>query len=224
MKNILLIGSEGSMGRRYQAILNFLGIKFMRSDITLLCDGSISGIPGILNEKALSLFDGFIIATPTAKHLDGIGSLVGSGKPILCEKPITKHWEGHFHGLWGDADVEMMIQYYFLNPSVNFLKSYSGNNFSSYDYFRTGNDGLAWDCIQIIALHEGPNDNLKLDNKSPIWKCTINNKELNIADMDAAYVRAVQSWVSGRRHSKDLIQNAHYKVIDYLNYLEEIPD
>jgi len=63
---------------------------------------------------------------------------------------------------------------------------------SYYDYFRTGNDGLIWDCFQIIALSKLTPS---INNTSPIWKCAINGQTLSLSDMDSAYISFLGKWL-----------------------------
>ena len=81
----------------------------------------------------------------------------------------------------------MMFQYeFFVGPGLK--------GKTIYDYFRHGNDGLVWDCVQIIGLHEGKDEDLNLSEKSPVWTCQINGKKLELDNMDRAYMWAVDQW------------------------------
>ncbi len=62
---------------------------------------------------------------------------------------------------------------------------------TEYNYFRSGKDGLVWDCLQIIAL---ANDEISLRNDSPIWRCKINGTTLDLSDMDYAYHSFIKKW------------------------------
>jgi hypothetical protein len=87
------------------------------------------------------------------------------------------------------------------------------HQFTSYDYFRTGNDGLYWDCLQIIALASGP---IKLNNKSPVWKCEINDTQLDSSAMDHAYVKFIKKWSLGQiKQDPQWLIDIHKKVEDY---------
>jgi predicted dehydrogenase len=37
--------------------------------------------------------DGFVVATPTSTHAEVVGSLLGRGRPVFCEKPLTHERE-----------------------------------------------------------------------------------------------------------------------------------
>jgi len=80
---------------------------------------------------------------------------------------------------------------------------------SHYDYFRHGNDGLVWDCLQIIALARSAP---LLRETSPMWSSMINGKALNIAHMDAAYMAYVQAWFKYPAQDMGEIIGIHEKV------------
>ena len=200
---ILLIGSEGSMGKRYQSILNYIGKAYVPHD-------QVTG--GNYDEK-LEKCDHVIIASPTWTHHDYLLSLAGKGKRVLCEKPIT-HDKKQFNKIvnaWSSGGLTMMMQYKELLVGHDH-KSYNGETY--YDYYHSGRDGLDWDCIQIIAL---ANTRPTLNNKSPIWKCCINGVEIERGDMDQAYVNYVQRWLMGADQSIFEIIEAHEKVWLYQN-------
>lgn len=187
----LLIGSQGSMGKRYQCILNYLRKPFLGID-----KGDY--IPA-------QDFDSFIIATPTETHHDIIQMLSPFNKPILCEKPISKNVNQVREILRlvenDKTPFKMMLQYEGLSDK-------NSNGISEYNYFRHGNDGLAWDCIQIIGLARGE---VILREDSPFWRCTINGKKLSLADMDWAYINYVSSWFENPDQDKSQILDIHIK-------------
>jgi hypothetical protein len=83
---------------------------------------------------------------------------------------------------------------------------------SNYNYFKHGNDGMIWDCIQIIGLARQA---VLIQETSPIWQCTINGQRINIQNMDRAYVENVRKWVSGQYMSLERIYEFHKKTHDY---------
>lgn len=177
-----IIGANGSMGKRYQAILKYLGHASFNVDIDARFSGAV---------EAVYHSHGIIIATPTEKHLDYIRLFAAMGKPILCEKPLSKNKAEleeirtlvKAHG----TKLAMTMQYLTLTTPDATGPSY-------YNYFKTGNDGLYWDCLQIIALAK---DEVTVDNTSPIWECQINGERLSISGMDHAYIEFVRSWIKG---------------------------
>jgi hypothetical protein len=197
--SVLIVGSEGSMGKRYQAILKYLNRKFICVDKQ-----------NTLNEvsTAAQKSQGIIIATPTHTHGDLIRQFAMLGKPILCEKPITKDPQELKDIItdlktWG-SPFRMMMQYEMLIDRSTIGPSH-------YDYFKHGSDGLIWDCMQIIALARAK---LELREESPVWSCKINGKTLSLAHMDAAYIGYVQKWFQSPRQDLGYIESVHQKVLD----------
>jgi hypothetical protein len=198
LKSIFVNGIDGNMGKRYATILRALGVEVTGGD-TLHLD--LAG---------LKRADGFIIATPTQNHLADIKRFLKFKKPILCEKPFTRS-RREFDSFIADCGesrslISMVNQYqYLIDPSVE--------GHSVYDYFKSGNDGLYWDTINIIGLSkEFPT----LKNDSPIWRCTINGNQLNLADMDFAYIRMLKAWLSYPEQSNwNYAIEAHLKVFKF---------
>jgi len=203
----LLLGSEGSMGKRYSAILNFLNIKFTPYDIRT-------------NPKVPSFkkFTHIMICTPTDTHFSILEKLIPLNKIILCEKPISKSITELLAIrdllLKSESKLTMMMQYQKMIP-LETRENYNIKSHSHYDYYKTGNDSLAWDCLQIIALAR---DGIHLGNTSPIWTCIINGKKLELSDMDLAYVRFLESWIKGneKQNISDIIEH-HRKVKRLIN-------
>jgi hypothetical protein len=194
LKNILIVGSKGAMGRRYGAVLSFLGVRWEGIDI---------------GETPKRPYDGVIIATPTANHIDDI-QYYATDAAVLCEKPFAislppvkeicrmakdKGWS-----------LRMVNQYAYLDPAQS-----SGE--SLYDYYNHGRDGLAWDCINIVGLARGK---FSLGEVSPVWACMLNGHTLKIRDMDSAYIAMIHDWVSGGEGNIPYILSAHTKVSSYL--------
>lgn len=202
---IALIGSEGSMGTRYKAILNYLQEPFTSLDTKL-------EMPKDKIIERAKACEKIIIATPTHTHLEYLRELLPTKKSILCEKPITKSLDqlNELHTFCARSGLKysMVMQY----KELSGLTSEPGRA-SSYNYFRSGDDGLAWDCIQIIALARGP---ISLRNDSPTWECVINGKTQNIRDMDYAYIAMTKKWLEGSLdQSLDEILKAHQKVLEF---------
>lgn len=201
---IAIIGSEGSMGKRYQAILNYLGEPFIAIDKTKPSDKSVA--------DEIKKCDRIIIATPTNTHVALLKELLPTRLPILCEKPITKDIDElidlHAFCARSGLKYEMVYQYKELNAPAE------KNRWSYYDYFRHGSDGLAWDCIQIIGLAQGP---VWLKEESPVWECTINGTKQSLSDMDKAYITMMRKWLNrSLDQTMDEILHVHQKVVAYI--------
>ena len=192
------MGADGSMGRRYCAILKYLGVDYIPTEVG-------EGFP------AAGSFDAILIATPTYMHCQHIRKVWSYGVPILCEKPIGTDL-AEVLDLCRDAEREgvklrAVNQYAHLVPE-------GAHGDTRYDYFRTGQDGLAWDCISVLALAKGP---VVLSNQSPVWTCKINGHVLSLADMDRAYVKMLQGWLTGDVEGINYIRKSHMKVAEYLD-------
>jgi len=180
---VFIVGINGNMGQRYKHILKWLG-----HEVDGIDKESISTLD-ILKDK-----ERVIIATPTATHIGYIDHIAHSNPEarILCEKPFIND-EKHFGFLcesvnrWkkSNINISMVSQYdYLVDPE--------SEGVTYYNYFKTGNDGLNFDCINIIWHAKG---NIVLSNSSPIWDCIINGKRINLSDMDEAYIKMVQMWI-----------------------------
>ena len=188
MKRVYIIGYNGNMARRYRACLDYLGIKHSGCDI------------GCSYPVDWDHVDGIIIATPTNLHIHHIDFFKTFEKPILCEKPIS------LNGFeLPEINLQMVNQYEHCGP-------FPGGE-TYYDCWRTGGDGLAWDCINIIGLSDKMPH---LDNKSPIWKCMINGKELSLNDVDNGYVKMLDAWTKNPKPNIEYIKKAHEKVREYI--------
>lgn len=191
----LLFGSEGSMGRRHKAILKHLGVEFGCEDFP----------SEVWAPHSPDHFDNFIIATPTPTHFELIERLSEYKKPILCEKPLSNNDEEFNKILEFDFPVSMMMQYQF------FDRDYAKGP-TSYDFYNHGKDGIVWDCFQLIALAK---NDVTIKEESPIWTATLNGLEINIKDMDRAYVWAVRRFLDGSYIPKETLRAWHLKVKDY---------
>ncbi len=202
MKKVAVIGANGNMGRRYAMILEqYCGCEVVRVDID-----THSKIDDLVS------CDGIIIATPTDNHVEDILHYGMYQKPILCEKPISKDLPRLKRLLnHPNLDLSMINQYYFLQLRQFGFRDSDGDSY--YHYFKSGADSLAWDCINIIGMADGP---IEVSNDSLIWKCKLNGYDANLCDMDEAYIRNIQLWVKGWRN-KDYIYKAHKKVLEYIN-------
>jgi hypothetical protein len=205
MKKVAVIGANGNMGKRYAMILEqFTACEVVKVDI-----GTHKNI------DEFTTCDGFIVATPTETHLNVIKFLGPFRKPILCEKPITKDID-QLEILINDYDIDlsMINQYHFLEDRMGPIP---GVLPTWYNYFKTGNDGLLWDCINIIGTARGP---YSIKNDSLVWDCQINGWPIDLRDMDEAYIWNITDWVKGWRN-KEYILPTHLKVLEAINAKEK---
>lgn len=188
----LVIGCNGSIGKRHCAVLKHIGVDFEGYDI---------------NDKIpdFDKFDNFIIATPTNTHFRFIYELGQYRKPILCEKPLSIEREDFLKILNTDIKLSMMMQYRYFDRDFD-----KGD--SRYNFYNHGKDGLVWDCFQVIALARGK---VTIGEDSPIWDCVLNGRELDLRKMDHAYIWAIKEFLDGKYISKDKLLEYHNKVRNY---------
>lgn len=195
------------MGRRYSAILTHLGISHDGVDIQTPPDEKI---------LAVSKADQIIIATPTDTHEDFIRLAVRHRKRVLCEKPLltdmTKLDSLMEECREENAKLSMIFQY---EEMVH--RNMRGASY--YNYYKHGNDGIFWDCIQIIGLAK---NEVTLHETSPIWKCKINGFQLDIGYMDLAYVLFIKKWLAGANHDSHELFDIHLKTHEMATRAENV--
>lgn len=218
-KKVLLLGSEGSIGKRYYSILKHLGVN-------LTCYDTCHRV---LNPMYRQPYDYVLIATPTIGHITVIKDvmLYSPKARILCEKPISKNTTEIKEALNICPDLQMVFQYcmYWRNNTIgkgydDLVKPYKTLNFtySTYDFYNSGKDSLPWDAIQILALHKGPIEQVYLKNDSPIWNCVINGMRMSYQQMQYCYLDFMRDWLMGERFLKpETIIDIHNKVYVYLS-------
>ena len=203
MKPILIVGAYGNMGSRYRAILKHMKVPYDCLEFDTWDNYDFS--------KPKLDYHSIIIATPTYTHYTLIKFFHKYKLPMLCEKPITTNKLELEEIIDMCPNLKMVCQYEYLvnktgNKRIDSIKPVGP---SYYNFFKTGKDGLSWDCISIVALSDGVAD---LANDSPIWRCQINGTELNIKDMDIAYCKMIRDWVNKPMGDLLFIRNAHDKI------------
>lgn len=193
---ITVLGSKGSIGRRHCAILTYLGKPHYGIDVD---EETLDRAWKIRNSSHV------VIATPTDMHNIHIQEVFELNPKIriLCEKPIVRG--SGFISELSKVDITMQMQYTELTEPTD-------NGYSQYNFFNHGRDGLIWDCFQVVALAKGE---CKLFEDSPIWKCDINGRKLNIQDMDWAYIKYMEKWLGGYRSDLKQLIDMHQKVTEY---------
>ena len=192
MERVYIVGYNGNMARRYRACLNYLGVHHCGEDVGMK-KGDVRDC------------DGIIIATPTPLHNMHIRQFAPWDLPILVEKPISLE-----PFILNGGNVQMVNQYAHTGP-------WPGGT-TYYNCWNSGKDGLPWDVINVIGLAE---KDVYVESNSPIWKCTINGKELTLNDIDNSYVKMIDAWVKNPKPNTDYILKAHKKV---RQYIEANPD
>lgn len=193
----LIVGSKGNMGRRYATILKHLGVSFQGVD---------------QDEKwpERDTYDSVLICTPTDLHVSDVLYAMTLKVPILCEKPLARNLDVVLrlcdYAEKCGTSLRMVNQYASLAPS-------DGDGLTSYDYWNHGKDGLAWDCISVVALANG---RVELREESPLWECQVNGRRHYSSEMDMAYVHMIQGWLAGNVSGIPYIRDAHTRVAAYL--------
>lgn len=172
---VLLIGGLGSIGKRYAAILRNLKVNFDTYDIT------------VRFEPKFENYDSFIVATPTDTHLDYLKKLKSFGRPILCEKPISKNVDD----IPTDLDAYVVCNYLYVVRMLNLPSPFK----IFYDYYNTGKDGMHWDCCQLIYL----DPQAKLRTNSHRWNLNVNDNWIKYRNLEEAYYRMISDFVFDKR-------------------------
>lgn len=201
---VYIAGCNGGMGRRYTAVLRHLGHVPTGFDIPGFHEGhELADKVRIEAESS----DAVIIASPTETHISLLDFFAETDRPILCEKPISKNIAEIKRVMARlvrtRTKLRMVSQYdYIVDPDFD--------GPTLYDYFKSGPDGLYWDCINVVKHAKGK---VTLRNESPVWNCWINGQKLNLGLMDQAYVEMMKDWLSRpEKINYDAIIHAHEKV------------
>ena len=199
------------MGKRYVGICKLLGHTVYEAD-TLRPDIFVP------ND-----FDGLILATPTSSHLADIFAYAELCKPMLVEKPLFTKNDGPgvlALNSFPKFGVRMINQYeYYLakrhmqGESVKIQEHTRTSKVTHYNYFRSGNDTIIWDCINIVGLADTDSD-IELSNDSLVWDVAINGYQLDLSEMDAAYIWNVLDWTQNFDSNYDYIVHAHNRCFE----------
>ena len=203
MAYVLIVGA-GNMGKRYEKMIKSLGYPVILSDV------------GDQNFESKVIDSSYVlVATPTDTHLEVIDSIVKLRReiPILCEKPINKigksqrilEYQEH------DVNLQMVDQYAFL-PKYDG----PGAGFTIYESEKSGDDGLEWDCINIIGkANERKKIKLKVQEGLE-WTCRLNGYKVDLKDMPEAYMRMVYEWLRDPKPNYEYMLEAHRRVRSYI--------
>lgn len=199
------------MGRRYKAICDWLKIEHV----------GIDREDDLNKVSFLHIPTHYIIATPTDKHCDTLSELneILKGKPkvsILCEKPVAKT-DDMTKGMKPLKEIHDAGHKVFMVNNYCFYPGLIPKNrgITEYTYYNSGNDGLVWDCIQLIHLAAGQ---IKLNNKCPYWRTIINGIPLIQDYIPGTYVDMVRCFIGNNNEylwDFDEIVLATRKVIVY---------
>ncbi len=176
----LVVGGLGNMGRRYCAILKYLGVEY---DIFDTANPMMATAP---NDNPVTHC---IIATPIKEHVADILQGVVYIENILCEKPITKNIKDfkRLEKFKDHCDLRMVCNFAFAHPSQQYQP---GCNLIDYNYYNTGKDGY-WDYIQLIYLAS----QLTIKTTSPWFNVTIGMRPITLDMIAESYIRMIRTWL-----------------------------
>lgn len=191
----LLIGGLGNMGRRYGEILKDLDVDYVVKDV---------GLNDHINYQA---FDHAIICTPTNTHMQEIYKALGSNEniKILCEKPLTKgpyrDFDQPFFRSLKNIHMVNNYDYAFKRACLDQSNFVNATGLTYYEYYHTGNDGLLYDCIQLIRLAKA---DIVLKGYGHKWHCQINGWHIDRNLIDDSYYDMIEDFVSDKMDQMDL--------------------
>jgi len=176
---IALIGGNGSIGRRYQAVLNYIKEPYLvieKDD-----DPAILDRPDITHA---------IIATPTETHMEWCERAAHKNIWFLCEKPLSKHRE----------EIKPLLQktgfvvnnWAFVSTNMNNTQA----NHLSYNFYNTGRDGLVWDVCQLVYLSHLANGILEVRTDSYEWAAHWNGVQVPYNFIEASYLQMVRAFIT----------------------------
>lgn len=175
---IALIGGNGSIGRRYQAILKSINESFMVMEIG----------------QALNLnnCDQAIVATPTETHFEFALRLKEWGRPFLIEKPASIHLKECEEMKSWACPGYIVNNYEFLQSNLWYPKEVES---IAYDFYNTGKDGLAWDLCQLIYMAKRYKARFSGKAHSPEWTMYINNEWVEYNDLEITYIDMIRAFI-----------------------------
>lgn len=201
MNKTLIVGYKGGIGKRYQAVFDYLNLSWVGVDIG-------DEWPDPCTYKQV------LICTPTQRHIDDCLRAVAAGKNFLCEKPLSKNPEliNALNKACKQSGVRgAMVNNWWWAIKIRFQRK-PPISVIDYNFFNTGNDGTAWDCIQPIYLAEV----CKIKTESPVFHCFVNGQEMTRFFFDASYVDMIRAWNDGNQlWTLEQAEEATRKVIAY---------
>lgn len=183
MKKTLLVGCRGSIGRRYAAILAHLNQPYLGIDLN--------------DPEPEGHFTHAIIATPTSTHLE-LARKYSDFMPVLVEKPLcTDELQlSEWKALKSRHPIYMVNNYSFLNTNPGFPPRVDK---IEYNFYNTGRDGTAFDCIQLLYLGQKIGAEVEIYKTSPVWDLWINDKlKVPYEWIEWSYVQMINAFISDR--------------------------
>lgn len=205
-KEILIIGASGAIGKRWSAIVKFLGYKPIEIDIKN-GSGPWDYLEHAKHTKQV------IIATPTKTHVPIAKELLALDCRILCEKPLFVYDQNNLdttmHMLEGDLQIVNNWSYVTKHPLQ------IGAHDISYSYFNIGQEDTFSNLFQPLAFAK----KLHINTTSPIFSCIIDKERIYRTDFDKSYIRLLANWLDGKQACWGInaYTAAHKQAINTLN-------
>src|SRR5580765_2002118 len=182
---VLVCGGLGSIGSRYAAILKYLDHEPVIFDTKI-------------NSEMPEDWERAIIATPSYSHYDVCKKMIDIGKPFLCEKPLSKDVK----------QCEELVsldkkQIGFVVNNYKFITRKFPKPRIKYNFYKTGHDGLEWDCSQLIYI----DPECQLKTISPIWSFTIGLDSIFYSELENSYLKMIRSFLEGHTELLWNLQN-----------------
>lgn len=179
---VLILGGLGSIGSRYASILKYIGHEPIIADVKDGLDETL---------ESYRPFEKAIIATPTETHYWWCKHLTAYDIPFLCEKPLSKDLEQcEYLARLDTGSCYVVNNYEFL-----IKKFFNKKPSLIYNYFRTGNDGIEWDCCQLINI----DPNVVIRTKSPIWTLYVDGMKVDYELLEESYIQMVQAFLDDKK-------------------------
>lgn len=175
---ILLLGGNGSIGRRYASILDHLNLQHVIAD-------DVNGV----NLRDYD-FDRAIVCTPTVTHHGYAKKLIAQNIPVLIEKPLSfSEIEcREIVEVSKDKAVNVVCNYLYVVRKLRVDPPYK----IKYDYFHTGSENLYWNTCQLVYL----DPDALIRQESPKWSMNVNGKWVLYRLLENSYIDMIRDWVS----------------------------
>lgn len=177
---LLLIGSEGSIARRYRAILKHLKVDFEEYDNP---EHKFFSVPQSFYQR----FTHALIATPTHTHMQWVDELPPIWK--LIEKPASKNLE--------EIEERKLNHGCYVVNNYQFLPCSNTKKKISYNFYNTGKDGLIWDVCQLVYLAYKNKVELEVKRESFWWNLKWGQHQVAYHEIERSYYHMLKAFCSG---------------------------
>lgn len=181
---VLLLGSNGAIGKRYAAILKHENADFIAVD-------DPNGV-----DIGNYVFDKVLIATPTKTHKEYCLQAIRHKKPFLCEKPLAESEEDarYIQQAAANIGVQGNIVCNWKVAVERLVRNVYPPYRITYDYYNTGNEDLKWNMAQLIYLDAW----VRIYTESPRWNVQVNGQDMRYRQIEHSYVLMIKDWLSGQ--------------------------